>query len=134
MGEHLVEISGVIEFQSDKYPECPRGFVPLKLTDKTAQPLIRIYAERHKPVDAEFSEDLIEALRLKGYTDEEWLVDLRQFMAETEEKAWNALRRYRFMEFAHQAELWASLHKLSGEKRRNPFGAVSRVGRNAGRK
>ena len=60
--------------------------------------------------------------------------DLAGRMDEAEEKAWKALRRHRFMEFAFNAELWAALHKLSGEKRKNPFSAVSRVGRNAGRK
>ena len=44
-----------------------------------------------------------------------------------EEKAWDALIHFRFAQFAHQAELWAALHKLSGAKRRNPFEPVARV-------
>lgn len=63
MGAHLTEG----EFQSDKYPDCPRGFVPLKLTDVTAQDLIWEYANRRRSVDPEFADDLIEALRLAGY-------------------------------------------------------------------
>lgn len=63
MGEHL--IGG--EFQSDKYPETPRGFVPLKCTDPMAQDLLWEYARRRRSVDAVFADDLEEALRLKGY-------------------------------------------------------------------
>ena len=64
MGEHLIDG----EFQSDKYPETPRGLVPLKCTDPMAQDLLLEYARRRETVDKEFSADLIEALRLKGYT------------------------------------------------------------------
>jgi len=63
MGEHL--ING--EFLSDKYPWCQPGFVPLKLTDLTAQPLLWEYSLLREHVDPEFSADLREALRLKGY-------------------------------------------------------------------
>ena len=63
MGEHL--ING--EFQSDKYPWCRRGFVPLKITDPMAQPVLWEYAQVRRTVDAEFSDDLCEALRLAGY-------------------------------------------------------------------
>ena len=125
MGDHLLEG----EFQSDKYPWCLPGFVPLKLTDKTAQPLLRLYADRRKPVDAEFSEDLIEALRLKGHTGEPELIALGELLDNTEEKAWKALRHGCFMEFAHYAELWASLHRISGEKRKNPFSRLAAAAR-----
>lgn len=64
MGAHLIDG----EFQSDKYPTCPRGKVPLSVTDVTAQDLLWAYAERRRVVDAEFSEDLQQALRLAGYT------------------------------------------------------------------
>jgi hypothetical protein len=63
MGAHL--IAG--EFQSDKYPSCPRGKVPLSVKDPTAQDLLCVYAQRRRAVDAEFSDDLEEALRLAGY-------------------------------------------------------------------
>ena len=63
MGEHL--ING--EFQSDKYPETPRGLVPLKCTDPMAQDLLWEYAQRRRVVDAVFADDLQQALRLKGY-------------------------------------------------------------------
>ncbi len=64
MSEHL--ING--EFQSDKYTWCQRGFVPLKLTDPMAQPVLYDYAKARESVDPEFSADLREALRLQGYT------------------------------------------------------------------
>lgn len=63
MGEHL--ISG--EFQSDKYPTCPRGKVPLSTKDPMAQDLLWKYAQRRRKIDPEFSEDLEEALELSGF-------------------------------------------------------------------
>jgi hypothetical protein len=56
------------EFQSDKYPTCPRGKVPLSVKDKTAQDLLWQYAQRHRAVDAEFADDLEIALTNAGYT------------------------------------------------------------------
>jgi hypothetical protein len=55
------------EFQSDKYPWCQRGFVPLKVTDKDAQPQLLAYAQTHRERDPQFSEDLETALRNAGY-------------------------------------------------------------------
>lgn len=63
MGAHLIDG----EFQSDKYPTTPRGKVPLSCKDPTAQDLLWEYAQRRRSVDAEFSVDLEEALRLAGY-------------------------------------------------------------------
>ncbi len=63
MGEHLIDD----KFQSDKYPECPAGKVPLSTEDPDAQPLLWLYAQRRRPKDPEFSADLEEALRLSGY-------------------------------------------------------------------
>jgi len=63
MGEHLIDG----EFQSDKYPTTPRGKVPLSCKDPLAQDLLWAYAQRRRAVDAEFSADLEEALRLQGY-------------------------------------------------------------------
>ena len=54
-------------FQSDKYRWCPRGFVPLKVTDRDAQPCLWIYAQSHRARDAGFSEDLEQALRSAGF-------------------------------------------------------------------
>ena len=62
-GEHLVDG----EFQSDKYPWCRRGFVPLKLTDPMAQPLLWEYAYSRSEVDLDFASDLQQALRNAGY-------------------------------------------------------------------
>ena len=63
MGAHLIDG----EFQSDKYPSCPRGKVPLSVKDTTAQDLLWEYAQRRRVVDAEFSDDLEAALRAAGY-------------------------------------------------------------------
>lgn len=63
MGAHLVRG----QFQSDKYPTCPSGKVPLSVRDPTAQDLLWRYAQRRRSVDAEFSDDLEYALREAGY-------------------------------------------------------------------
>jgi hypothetical protein len=63
MSEHLIDG----EFQSDKYPSCPRGKVPLSCKDVTAQDLLWEYAQRRRVVDAAFSDDLETALRNAGY-------------------------------------------------------------------
>lgn len=63
MGSHLIEG----QFKSDKYPETPAGKVPLSCKDTTAQDLLWEYAQRRRSVDAEFADDLEEALRLAGY-------------------------------------------------------------------
>ena len=58
MGEHIV--NG--EFQSDKYPWCPPGFVPLKLTDPMAWAPLWDYAYARQSVDKEFADDLWQAV------------------------------------------------------------------------
>ena len=63
MGEHLIDG----EFQSDKYPWCHRGFVPLKLTDPMAWSVLWDYAQKRESVDMEFANDLRKALKLQGY-------------------------------------------------------------------
>jgi hypothetical protein len=63
MGAHLIDG----EFQSDKYPTCPRGKVPLSTKDTAAQPHLWEYAHDHRGIDSEFSDDLQAALRSKGY-------------------------------------------------------------------
>jgi hypothetical protein len=63
MGDHIVDG----EFQSDKYPNCPRGKVPLSVRDVTAQDLLWIYAQRRRTVDAGFSEDLETCLLDAGF-------------------------------------------------------------------
>ena len=63
--EHLTVTN---EFQSDKYPWCPAGFVPLKITDPMAVDLLQQYAEKRRSVDAEFTRDLREALLYPGNT------------------------------------------------------------------
>lgn len=55
------------EFQSDKYPTCPAGKVPLSTKDPMAQDLLWEYAQRRRAVDAEFADDLEHALKAKGY-------------------------------------------------------------------
>jgi hypothetical protein len=63
MGAHLIDG----EFQSDKYPTCPRGKVPLSVKDTTAQDLLWEYAQRRRALDAEFSDDLEAALKAAGF-------------------------------------------------------------------
>jgi hypothetical protein len=63
MGAHLIDG----EFQSDKYPTCPRGKVPLSVKDPTAQDLLWEYAQRRRAADAEFSNDLETALVAAGF-------------------------------------------------------------------
>jgi len=64
MGAHIV--NG--EFQSDKYPTCPPGKVPLSVKDPMAQDLLWEYAQRRRKVDPGFSHDLELVLSLHGYT------------------------------------------------------------------
>ena len=66
MGAHLIDG----DFQSDKYPSTPRGKVPLSVKDPTAQDLLWAYAQRRRLVDAEFSDDLEQALKNAGYDPE----------------------------------------------------------------
>ncbi len=61
--QHIVEG----EFQSDKYPACPRGKVPLSVKDPTAQDLLWEYAQRRRVVDAVFADDLQFALKQAGF-------------------------------------------------------------------
>jgi hypothetical protein len=55
------------EFQSDKYPTCPPGKVPLSVKDPMAQDLLWEYAQRRRAVDQEFADDLEYALQNAGY-------------------------------------------------------------------
>lgn len=65
------------EFQSDKYPTCPRGKVPLSTKDPMAQDLLWEYAQRRRVVDKEFADDLETALRAKGFVSNAvvWITD-----------------------------------------------------------
>ena len=63
MGAHLIDG----EFQSDKYPSCPRGKVPLSTKDPDAQDLLWTYAQRHRRRDPEFADDLMAALEKDGF-------------------------------------------------------------------
>jgi RNA 3'-terminal phosphate cyclase len=63
MGSHLIDG----EFQSDKYPTCPRGKVPLSVKDPSAQDLLWEYAQRRRFVDQEFADDLETALSLAKF-------------------------------------------------------------------
>lgn len=49
---------------------------------------------------------------------------LRTAIIEAEEKAWNALARYKFMMFGYWAAIWVHLNNLSGERRPNPWKKV----------
>ena len=64
MGEHLIDG----EFQSDKYPTCPRGLVPVGTSDRLGQDLLWQLAARYDTLDRDFADDLRQALRNHGYT------------------------------------------------------------------
>jgi len=66
MGGHINQDG---EFQSDKYPSCPAGKVPLSTKDPSAQDLLAEYARRRRVIDAEFSDDLDTCLAAKGWVD-----------------------------------------------------------------
>ena len=55
------------EFQSDKYPDCPRGLVPFKVKDRMAQDLLWTYADRRASIDPDFAGDLQTLLLDAGY-------------------------------------------------------------------
>lgn len=55
------------QFQSDKYPDCPRGLVPFKVTDRMFQDLLWVYADRRRSIDPEFACDLHWLLLDAGY-------------------------------------------------------------------
>ena len=63
MGDHLIDG----EFQSDKYPTCPRGKVPLSVKDTRVQDLLWEVAFIWDSVDTGFASDLRAALRNAGY-------------------------------------------------------------------
>lgn len=69
MGDHI-DAAG--KFQSDKYPWCAPDFVPLKVTDVAAQPLLWQYANSREPIDAAFAEDLRARLRAVGFDPTRW--------------------------------------------------------------
>ena len=69
MGAHINHNG---EFQSDKYPLCPPGKVPLSTKDPMAQDLLAIYATRRLPVDGEFSDDVRACLESKGFNVEDF--------------------------------------------------------------
>ena len=60
---HLVRHpDGTMDFQSDKYPSCPVGKVPLSTKDPMAQDLLAEYAHRRRAADKAFSDALESAL------------------------------------------------------------------------
>ena len=60
--------------------------------------------------------------------------DLAEALDDAERKAWDGLKEFRFDEYAHWAEVWASLAKISGEPWKNPFGVVAALGRTHGKR
>lgn len=42
-------------------------------------------------------------------------------MDEAEAKAWDALRRYKFLMFGYWAAWWVKLNRIAGTKRPSPF-------------
>ena len=48
---------------------------------------------------------------------------------EAERKAWDSLSRYKFQMFGYWAAIWVHLNRLSGAKRRNPWGSLVEQGK-----
>lgn len=63
----MTHINSDGEFQSDKYPWCKAGFVPLKLTDPHARLVLEVYSELHMTKDPEFATDLLTCIRKIRY-------------------------------------------------------------------
>jgi len=76
-GKHI-NLEG--QFQSDKYPTCPPGKVPLSVNDRTAQDLLWEYARRRRVVDLDFSDDLEACLLEAGYTPPGDEIDLEGYV------------------------------------------------------
>ena len=54
-------------FQSDKYPWCKPGFLPLKFTDPMAQDLLWEYSRRRSQIDLDFSFGVAANLEKVGF-------------------------------------------------------------------
>ena len=67
MSEAHPHIDADGKFQSDRYPTCPAGKVPLSTDDPMAQDLLWEYAQRRRAVDEQFSDDLEIALSTSGF-------------------------------------------------------------------
>ena len=67
MSEAHPHINAYGKFQSDKYPDCPAGKVPLSTKDPMAQDLLWEYAQRRREVDEQFSDDLKLTLQTSGF-------------------------------------------------------------------
>ena len=50
---------------------------------------------------------------------------------EAEQKAWDALARYKFWMFGYWAAIWVHLNRLSGQKRPNPWKGLVELARKA---
>ncbi len=46
---------------------------------------------------------------------------MEEAIIEAENKAWEALARYKFLMFGYWAAIWVHLNKISGKKRPNPW-------------
>jgi hypothetical protein len=55
------------KFQSDKYPTCPAGKVPLSTKDPMAQDILWTYAQRRREIDEQFSEAVEICLQTDGF-------------------------------------------------------------------
>lgn len=71
---HLVELDGLLDFQSDKYPSCPAGKVPISTKDPAGQDLLFEYAHRREvgshgssETDSSFASAVRIALQSRGF-------------------------------------------------------------------
>ena len=85
--EHIIDG----EFKSDKYPVCPKGLIPFKLTDPMAQDLLWEYASRRAEGDIQFSHDLQALLIYEGYKPPFQMIDEKELTALTKEQVSNLI-------------------------------------------
>lgn len=57
------------------------------------------------------------------------LIRLLKELDVAEEKAWDALSRYKFQMFGYWAAIWVHLNRISKAKRSNPWGALVKEAR-----
>lgn len=113
MGSHINKDG---EFQSDKYPTCPAGKVPLSVKDETAKDLLWEYAQRRRVVDPEFAADLETALKAKGF----------DILAHAYEKHGEALATYReeLLEPKGAESALQRIARAAGVEDADTFGAI----------
>lgn len=56
--------------------------------------------------------------------------EMNRHLDEAEEKAWDALSRYKPMMFGYWCAIWTHLNRISGQKRPNPWRQLVQMAKN----